>query len=361
MAYGQINADQISTSVSGYSLGAGNSSLMKNKIINGSMVIDQRNAGAAVTQTTSGGVFGCDRWNIYGTVTSKFSAQQVSTAPAGFVNSSKILSLSAYSSGSSEQFIFRQLIEGYNVADLNWGSANAKTVTISFWVQSSLTGTFGGSVLNSDASRCYPFSFTISVANTWEYKSVTIAGDTTGTWLTTNGIGLNLTFNMGSGSSLLGTAGVWGSTYYTGVTGNQSIVGTSGATFYITGVQLEVGSSATGFEYRVYSTELANCQRYYELIGDVVGGSTAQSFFGDSYTSGGSTAQVNWVYRQQKRAAPTVASYGTYTYVNATGLTFTGNNSILGVCILIQPTSSSAQRSFFYPNAASGVSASAEL
>jgi hypothetical protein len=172
--------------------------------------------------------------------------------------------LSAYSSGASEQFIFRQLIEGYNVADLGWGTANAKTITVSFWVQSSLTGTFGGSVLNSDASRCYPFSFSLPVANTWTQISVTIAGDTTGTWLTTNGIGINLTFNMGSGSSLLGTAGVWGSTYYTGVTGNQSIVGTNGATFYITGVQLEVGSSATGYEYRQYGQELALCQRYFQ-------------------------------------------------------------------------------------------------
>jgi hypothetical protein len=304
MAYGTINADVIGTSVANTSLGAGDASLMKNRIINGAMVIDQRNAGAAVTQTASGGVFDCDRWNIFGSVTSKFSSQQVSTAPAGFVNSSKVLSLSAYSSGASEQFIFRQLIEGYNVADLGWGTASAKTITVSFWAQSSLTGTFGGSVLNSDASRCYPFSFSLPVANTWTQISVTIAGDTTGTWLTTNGIGINLTFNMGSGSSLLGTAGSWGSTYYTGVTGNQSIVGTNGATFYITGVQLEVGSSATGYEYVNYQTSLANCQRYcYTFSG--AGGYSSMPLVGLVQVSG-NLARLLTTFPVTMRTAPSL-------------------------------------------------------
>jgi len=362
MAYGTVNADVIGTSVSGSNLGAGDASMLKNRIINGAMVIDQRNSGASVTPTNN--QYSVDRWQFQGSQASKLTMQQNAgsvTPPTGFVNYLGVTSSSAYSVTSTDYFLVRQAIEGYNMADLGWGTASAKTVTLSFQVYSSLTGTFGGSLSNNGDARCYPFSYSIPVANTWTTISVTIAGDTSGTWQKTTSTGINIYFSMGTGSTYLGSAGAWAGTAYYGATGQTNLVGTNGATFYITGVQLEVGSSATGFEYRQYGQELALCQRYYEMIGDVVGGSTAQAFFGDAYTSGGSTAQVNWVYRQQKRAAPTVASYGTYTYVNATGLTFTGNNSILGVCILIQPTSSSAQRSFFYPNAASGVSASAEL
>ena len=241
-------------------LGAGNASLMKSRIINGAMVIDQRNAGASVTPTN--GQYTLDRWQGRLTAASKFSIQQSSTAPTGFNNSIIATSLSAYSVGSTDGFFIQQRIEGYNVADLGWGTANAKTVTLSFWVRSSLTGTFGGSLFNDNADRSYPFTYTISSANTWTQASVTIAGDTTGTWLTTNGNGLSVNFSLGAGSTVSGTAGSWAGTTYYSATGATSVVGTSGATFYITGVQLEVGSSATGFEYRQYQQELALCQRY---------------------------------------------------------------------------------------------------
>ena len=260
---------------------------MRNRIINGAMAIDQRNAGASVTPTASA-TYVLDRWNNYLTVASKYSVQQNAgsvTPPAGFTNYLGATSLSAYSVTASDLFVISQSIEGYNVADLAWGTANAKTITLSFWVRSSLTGTFGGSIQNSSQGRSYPYTYTISVANTWEQKSVTIAGDTSGTWLTTTGNGLWLFFNLGTGSTGSGTAGSWSSGNYQSATGATSVVGTSGATFYITGVQLEVGSTATPFERRLYNHELANCQRYYFKTTPMTGNQPAYGVIGSLSTT----------------------------------------------------------------------------
>ena len=234
----------------------------KNRIINGAMVIDQRNAGASFTPTN--GAYGLDRFIYSVSQTSKITSQQSTTAPTGFSNSTLITSSSAYSISASDSFWFGQRVEGFNTADLGWGTANAQTVTLSFWVRSSLTGTFGGAINNSAFNRSYPFSYTISVANTWEQKTITITGDTSGTWIgATNGIGLTVAFSLGTGSTFSSTAGAWAAGGYVSVTGATSVVGTNGATFYITGVQLEKGSTATSFDYRPYGTELALCQRYY--------------------------------------------------------------------------------------------------
>jgi hypothetical protein len=189
--------------------------------------------------------------------------QQTSVVPVGFSNALVFTSTAATSLGSTDFYCLEQYVEGFNVADLDWGSANAKTVTLSFQVRSSLTGTFGGSLQNGDSTRSYPFTYTISSANTWTTASVTIAGDTTGTWLKTNGTGIKVCFGLGTGSTRSGTAGAWASAWYPSATGAVSVVGTNGATFYITGVQLEVGTQATSFEYRQYGTELNLCQRYY--------------------------------------------------------------------------------------------------
>jgi hypothetical protein len=266
MPYGTVLADTFGTSVPGASLGAGNASIMKNRLINGSMTVDQRNAGASVTPTLDGS-YTLDRWGVGLTAASKFSVQQNAgsvTPPVGFTNYLGVTSLAATSLGATDYYIFYQKIEGFNFADLGFGTANAKTVTLSFQVRSSLTGTFGGSLANESQNRNYPFSYSIPVANTWTTISVTIAGDTTGTWTgATNGLGAILRIGLGVGSTWSGTAGAWtGSSYIFAPTGATSVVGTNGATFYITGVQLEVGSSATGFEYVNYQTSLANCQRY---------------------------------------------------------------------------------------------------
>jgi hypothetical protein len=308
MAYGTVNADVIGTSVTGSNLGAGDATRFKNRIINGAMVIDQRNAGGSVTAVTDG-VFYLDRWSVGLTQASKLSVQQnagSATPPVGFINYLGITSSSAYSIAAGDIFVLNQKIEGLNVADLGWGTANAKTVTLSAWVYSSLTGTFGGSIKNSAANRSYPFSYTISSANTWTQISVTIAGDTTGTWLTTNGTGIGVNFSLGTGSTYSGTAGTWAATNYNSSTGATSVVGTSGATFYITGVQLEVGSSATGFDYRDYTSELCMCQRYYQKY----------SLLGvDAYMiSGGSVSSSLW-WTVQMRTAPTV-TFGAAVFSN---------------------------------------------
>ena len=248
--------------------GASNNVTFRNKLINGNMVIDQRNAGASVN---GNGVYTLDRWYAQASQNNKFTVQQNAgsvTPPTGFRNYLGVTSSSAYTVGSGEQFNLLQGIEGFNTADLMWGTANAQTITISFWVRSSLTGTFGGSLQNATQNRSYPFSYTISAANTWEQKTITVTGDTSGTWNTTNGAGIYMWFGLGVGSSVSGTAGSWSGSNYTSATGATSVVGTNGATFYITGVQLEAGTTASPFEYRQYGTELQLCQRYFQKLAD---------------------------------------------------------------------------------------------
>ena len=267
--------------------GGSNNVTFRNRIINGGMVIDQRNAGASVTPT-SDDTYTLDRWKARLSSASKFSVQQqTSVVPTGFTNALKVTSLAATSLGASDYYLIQQNIEGFNVADLGWGTANAKTVTISAWVYSSLTGTFGGVITNSSFARSYPFSYTISSANTWTQISITIAGDTSGTWLTTNGIGMQVVFSLGMGSTYSGTAGAWVSATLLSVTGATSVVGTASATFYVTGVQLEAGTTASPFEYRQYGTELALCQRYYQDGGFSMAGYTlnTEAFGGNVYFS----------------------------------------------------------------------------
>jgi hypothetical protein len=229
------------------------------------MRIDQRNAGASVTNN-AGAFVGLDRWIVQGSVTSKFTAQQNAgsvTPPVGFTNYLGVTSSSAYTVLVGDYFSIGQKIEGLNISDLDFGKATVKTVTVSFWVRSSLTGTFGGVIQNNGVDRTYPFTYTISTSNTWEQKTITIAGDTSGTWLTTNGTGLYVQFGLGVGTTYSGTANAWAAANYVSATGATSVVGTSGATWYVTGVQLEIGSTATPFERRLYGQELALCQRYY--------------------------------------------------------------------------------------------------
>jgi hypothetical protein len=295
----------------------------KNRIINGGMVIDQRNAGASVTNTTSV-LYVTDRFAILGSASSKFTGQQNAgsvTPPVGYINYLGLTSSSAYSISSSDFFITGQLIEGLNVADLAWGTANAAPVTLSFWVRSSLTGTFGGAISNSAQNRSYPFSYTISSANTWEQKTVTIAGDTSGTWLTTNGIGIRVWLGLGVGSTYSTTAGAWAAGLYLSATGATSVVGTNGATFYITGVQLERGSNATSFEFRDYGRELIMCQRYLPAItfdSGTYGYSAVASGF--AYLTTGAIVTVPFSVKARTGASGiSVSNTGSFSVLNSSG------------------------------------------
>jgi hypothetical protein len=330
----------------------------RNRIINGAMVIDQRNAGASVTATLGVVGYPVDRWALNVSASSKFTAQQ-SSAFVGFSNSLLITSSSAYSITSGDYFLVEQNIEGFNVADLGWGTANASAVTLSFKAKSSLTGTFGGVISNSALNRSYPFTYSIPVANTETTISITIPGDTSGTWLTTNGIGIRVRFSMGTGSTYSGTAGAWSGSTYVSATGATSVVGTSGATFYITGVQLEAGSVATPFQRRQYGQELALCQRYYAKYS--VTNIPQQSLGLGFQMAALTTSQITTYPKVTMRALPTMgfANLGVSDYTSWGGevSSISGQLSTANVC-QFQVTHNSGGVSF-RPTLLYGTSASA--
>jgi len=342
MYNGSITANAVTPSVN-----------MKNRIINGAMVIDQRNAGASVTPNNSSTTFPVDRFYVGVSQNSKLTAQRNAgsvTPPAGFTNYLGITSSSAYSINSTDLFNIAHRIEGFNTADLNWGTANAKTVTLSFWVRSSLTGTFGGSLLGAGGARAYPFSYTISSANTWEQKSITIAGDTqTGnTWNTTTGIGFGVYFSLGAGSTLSTTAGAWTSGEYYSATGATSVVGTNGATFYITGVQLEVGSTATSFDYRPYGTELSLCQRYLPAYRATSGGNQD---VGTGQANGTTSAFFAYDYLVEPRVSPTGITVSSGSHFAGTIPDLSGSNAFTTLAFSV----ASLKRCFIQATGGSGL------
>ena len=345
------------------SMVAGSSYAWRNRIINGDMRIDQRNGGASITPTD--GAYTLDRWVSYNTQTSKYTVQQNAgsvTPPSGFSNYFGVTSSSAYSVTASDTFSIVQNIEGLNTSDLAWGSASALAVTLSFWVRSSLTGTFGGAIGNSALNRSYPFTYTISAANTWEQKTVTISGDTSGTWLTNNGIGLRVWFSLGAGSTYLGTAGAWAATDRRGATGQTSVVGTNGATWYVTGVQLEPGTVATPFERRDYGRELILCQRYTYVI-------RSNSAFTPYAVGHGTTTTSIRVMMQMPvtmRGTPTISTSGTFIvgFGNAATPASLAANSFNTVSFDCSTTGVSAFGSYMLTDAGSNnssITLSAEL
>lgn len=251
----------------------------KNRLINGAVTIDQRYSGASANNIT-GNIYIMDRWCFNGQVSDKYSARMVSTAnsaasnfesgaaPAGFTNSIKITTVSANTTVTNTLFAPFQCIEGFNVADLAWGTSAAQPLTVSFWTKSSITGSYSLAAVNGNQTRTYATTYTINQANTWEYKTVTIPGDQSGTWWTDNRQGIYLFWGLGAGTLYsVTTNNTWetnGGKYH--ATGTTKFVETLGATKYLTGLQAERGSTASSFEYRPYTTESQLCKRYYYQV-----------------------------------------------------------------------------------------------
>lgn len=296
---------------------------LRNRIINGGMTIDQRNGGAVVTPPANTLTYTVDRFAAYCTQSSKLTVQQNAgavAAPTGFGSQLTVTSSSAYAVVAGDIFTLSQSIEGANLVDLAWGTVNAKTVALSFWVRSSLTGVFSGSLTNATQARSYPYTYTINSSNTWEYKTVVIPGDTTGTWATNVGIGIQINWSLGVGSTFQATANTWTAGNKFAATGSQSVVGTSGATFFIVGVQLEVGTVATPFEQRPIGMELGLCQRYLPAFTGLAAGSS----IGVAYCGNSTLGVVHVSLPVVARIAPTgIQTSGSFQFNGAVSAALT--------------------------------------
>jgi hypothetical protein len=282
----------------------------KNIIINGAMTIDQRNSGAALTPTSTYYHKTLDRWIANFSQASKLIVQQNAgsvTPPAGFKNYIGATQTgSTYTQTTNDAFSFNQYIEGNNIAHLDWGLSTAKNLILSFWVRSNVTGTYGAYIANSATNRIFVNSYTIDAANTWEKKSVSITGDTTGTWLTTNAVGMQFGLVFGAGSGRQTAPNAYNASADYAPTNQANILGTSGGYFYLTGVQLEVNDTATDFEVENYGTTLAKCQRYYFSLG----GDAAYERGAVGYNFSTTLSRCSTHFPTTMRAAPSTSISG---------------------------------------------------
>ena len=320
------NTTQLATTEFVTTAAAGVTSGFRNKTINGNMAISQRGT-SAISNAAATNTYGTDRWHIFGSSASTMTITQSTTNPTGqgFSNSTLVTSSAATTPASGDYYGVRQYIEGYNMADLAWGTSGAKPIVVSFWVRSSIAGTYSLALHNGSGNRSLVSTYTISAVDTWEKKTIYInAGDITGTWATDNSIGLAVWFDLGSGTSANGTAGAWTAGLPTRTSGSSNWVGTSGATFYITGVQLEQNYQPTPFEQLPIGLELELCQRYYYRTG---GGVSS-----DIYLAGYQPASTNIIFTYfhpvTMRATPSLASkVGTWLLINTASQPIIGGAS----------------------------------
>jgi len=299
----------------------------KNRIINGAMVIFQRGVAANTDL-----YYSVDRWRLGKSNDATESVTQSTDAPPGFTHSIRnTVGTADTSIGAGQYSNFKHAIEAINIADFCFGTAAAKPVTLSFWVKSSVVGLYSGNICNYDETRICPYTYTINAANTWEYKTITFPGDTSGTWATAAGVGgLSLYFYMALGSNYYnGTPGVWGAplNYGAGGASHANVLATTGNIFAITGVQLEKSPTVTAFDYRDYARELQMCQRYYckSMRQSVVpstsisGGTDGVS--GGVHTYGSGVAYIStWIaFPTCMRTIPTLTFYPTSTSSGSIG------------------------------------------
>ena len=291
----------------------------RNMVINGDMSLDQRNGGSSVTNTGTT-TFYLDRYNVLGTSSAgQFGIQQVSDSPVGFTKSLKwTVSTADASLAAGDRYVLMHRVEGSNMATLNMGTSDAHTTTLSFSIKCSATGTFGGALINGDGDRHYPFEYTISSANTWERKSVTITGDTTGTWVTSNARGAPIVWSLGAGSDYQGTKDAWAAGGKFTTAASTNLMATNSATWQITGVQWEIGSHDSSFEHLPFDVNKRRCQRYFFK-------NTGSGSIGYAPSIGDNYRHELYFYPTEMRASPTI----TVTWAGGTpGMQYIGNQTV---------------------------------
>ena len=354
-------------SIGGAGLGMGMG--FRNRIINGDMRIDQRNAGASVTNTTNN-LFAVDRWftNLAGEYNNNVISQQnldSLTPPANFKNYLGVKITTGTAAGASPFLSFRQQVEGYNIADAGYGTSSAQTLTCSFWARSNLVGTYAFTVRGGTPTRSYVTNFTINLADTWEFKTFVIPGDTdTGVvWESTIGAAFHVNIGLNSFQGVFSTSTLnqWHTGSFTGsTTQSNNFATTTGNAFYITGVQLEKGATATAFDYRDYGRELIMCQRYFQTI-------TAAPGVGQHGST--TVADLSFTFRVDMRTTPTATPAGAmkvtdtsadYTQSSASISSFFGN-ATGGRAYLANFTGLTALRPYFLRTDSPVIQLSAEL
>jgi hypothetical protein len=356
-------------SIGGAGLGMGMG--FRNRIINGAMVIDQRNAGASKSVSGAENVYTLDRWAAGAIGGGSFTVQQSSTVPEGFANSLVVTVTGTDTSlATNDRYSFYQYIEGFNTADLNFGLSTAQSVTISFRVRSSVTGNFGVYISNSAFNRTIANTFTVNSVDTWETKTITFSGDITGTWQKTNSIGIVLGIQLSAGTDYQGTANTWTAGAVFTTSSQTNFMATNGATFYITGVQLEKGSTATAFDYRPYGTELQLCQRYYWIINSPQFGGASETQIGMFTFQGTNTAYVILQNPVQMRGAPIISVSGNFQWTqngtqtgltNISGVLSNPFNDMLGINVISGLTVGTTGRLSIAGSASGVIQFSAEL
>jgi hypothetical protein len=326
-----------------------------NRIINGDMRIDQRWNGASGTANG----YTIDRWVYNGSVASQFVWQRTTAAPhPQFPYSLGFRSASAHPPVAADFFLIQQVIEADMISDFAFGGASAQSITLSFWAQSSVTGTFSGSLQNiGGTTRSYPFTFSLPAANTWTKVAVTIPGDTAGTWaLSGNSGGALLSFDLGCGANFRASAGAWATGNYVGATGAANVVATNAATFYLTGVKLEIGSVATPYNRQSLAKSLADCQRYYQKLG---GGGNIADIQVSGYAPNTSAPVACTIGINAMRAAPTATVVGTFSTGGPIGsVTLTGGLQTLGIQLL---SNAAGQMSWYTSGTSTYITLAAEL
>ncbi len=318
----------------------------RNMIINGDMKISAR--GTSFTGFGASVNYSLDRFANYHSSDGAFTiSQETSVVPTDFTHALKILTTTADSSiAAGQRLIVFTRCEGNNVSHLNWGTSAAETVTLSFYVRSSITGTHGGAIGNGSDNRNYPFTYTISSADTWERKTITISGDQTGTWATGTGRSLQIVWGLGVGSTFSGSAGAWASGDINSATGaTTGVLGTLNATWYLTGVQLEVGTVATPFEHRSYGQELALCQRYYQTINPKL-----NAIFAAGYQNNSERISQTHRLGVEMRIDPTCTVHGTWNVTGCDQPVFTSFAKNVVATHVLKSGGGSGGSAFYYPD-----------